>query len=589
MRPATASAAASLAGVHPSRHGATRGAERLHVPDVASLGDALAHHARTQPDAIAMHFVGFDDQVTSLTYAELLARAQRVATTLAARGVGRGHAVVCCFDTGPALLATFLGCSLLGAAPVLTEMPLGSTRTRIWAEAVARMAQIAGARALVVDDDFRAAADEVARSCELPLLGPADFSSSAAAPPALPALGADDIAFIQFSSGTTGAPKGISVTHGALLANARAMGARAGFVRGDATVGWLPLYHDMGLVGVTLTPLLHGLPVALMSPMAFLFKPERWLWALHHFRATMTCAPNFAYQLCAKRLTPAATAGLDLGSLHLAFNGAEQVQRDTLTAFAARFAPHGFRPEAMYPVYGMAEAALGVAFPDPGAPPRVDLVDRDALTRDGVAAPGCSDLGTIAFVSVGRPLDGYEVRIAGGDGEPLPERRQGQILLRGPSITRAYVNAPDDSTAAFRDGWLCTGDLGYLADGELFVCGRSKDLIIKAGRNYHPHTFESSAARVPGVRVGCVAAIAARNAEAGTEDVVVVFETRVTDRAELAALKAAVEAQIQRDVGLRPERLIAVPPQALPKTSSGKVARSAVVALVVGGRLREPA
>jgi acyl-CoA synthetase (AMP-forming)/AMP-acid ligase II len=378
------------------------------------------------------------------------------------------------------------------------------------------------------------------------------------------------------------------VTLGALFANVRAIAARSEMTADDLMVGWLPLYHDMGLVGVTLTPLLSGFPVALMSPMAFLFKPERWLWAMHHFRGTITCAPNFAYHLCAKRIAHEASGGLDLSSMRLAFNGAEFIHADTLDAFAQRFAEHGFRRSAMYPVYGMAEAALGVAFPAPGTEPRLDRIDAELLAIDGRAEPASEVTTTVAtVVSVGRALDGYEVRIVGDDGASLGDRRQGEIVLRGPSFTSAYVNAPEDTAASFRDGGFWTGDLGYTDAGELFVCGRTKDLIIKAGRNYHPHAFERAASRVPGVRVGCVAAFGARSAQAGTEDIVVVVETRAAGADEIAALKRAVETEVQRDVGLRPERIIAVPPQSLPKTSSGKVARTTVMRLLAEGRLRE--
>jgi acyl-CoA synthetase (AMP-forming)/AMP-acid ligase II len=581
-RPATRVAFGPGLDVHPSRREPHVNGP-AGIPAVSSVGAALAHFAAVAPSMPAAHFIDFEDQVLSVTRGELLAHAQRSAASLASRGVGRGDAVILCFDTGLSLVSTFLGCSLIGAVPVLTEMPIGFARTRVWTDLVARMARLANARALVVDEGFRSPAQEVADACALPLLSQSDFIHDAPVPP-LAELGPDDLAFIQFSSGTTGAPKGVTVTQGALFANVRAMGERARFTDDETTVGWLPLYHDMGLIGLMLTPLLQGFPFALMSPLAFLFRPERWLWAIHHFRGTLTTAPNFAYQLCAKRIAAASTEGLDLSSLRLAFNGAELVQRETLTAFHRRFAPNGLRTSAMYPVYGMAEAGLGVAFPEPGHELHVDCIDRDALALSGRAEPSAEGLDTTAaFVSVGRMLPGYEVRIVGEDGTVHGDRQQGQIVMRGPSFTGVYVNAPEDTAAAFRDGWFWSGDLGYTVGGALFVCGRAKDLIIKAGRNYHPHAFETSAARVQGVRVGCVAALGVRNEATGTEDVVVVLETRLEDPAEVAALKSTVETQIFRDVGLRPERIVAVAPQSLAKTSSGKVSRAAVLKRLLDG------
>ena len=580
-------------GVHSSRAhysaDASERSARARVPNVDSIAAVLAHFAEVAPARAAAHFIDFEERVSTVTHAELLEHARRTAASFAARGVARGDGVILCFDTGLALVASFLGCALLGAVPVLIEMPLGVARTRVWSDTVTRMARLAGARALVVDEGFRGPAEEVAAACGLPLLTQADFVASGPVPD-LPPTSAEDLAFIQFSSGTTGAPKGVPVTQRALFANARAIGDGAGFLEDDLMAGWLPLYHDMGLVGVMLSSILHGIPFVVMSPLAFLFRPERWIWAMHHFRATLTTAPNFAYQLCAKRITAATTEALDLSSLRLAFNGAELVQRETLAAFTSRFAPHGLRPTAMYPVYGMAEAGLGVAFPEPGSLPHEDPIDRDALAAEGRAVPAPKDgPSTVAFVSVGKALTGYEIRIVGHDGAPLGDRRQGEIVLRGPSFTGTYVNAPEDTARAFRDGWFYTGDLGYTVSGELFVCGRAKELIIKAGRNYHPHAFEISASRVEGVRVGCVAALGLRNAGAGTEDIAVVFETRATDPSELDALRRAVEAQIHRDVGLRPERVLAVRPQTLPKTSSGKIARSAVHKLLLAGELEAPA
>jgi fatty-acyl-CoA synthase len=258
-----------------------------------------------------------------------------------------------------------------------------------------------------------------------------------------------------------------------------------------------------GLGGATLTPFLHGLPIVLKPPMSFLMRKERWLWAIHHFRATLSLAPNFAYQRCVTRVHEPALAGLDLSSWRLAYNGAELVQEGTLREWQEHMGPRGFRAEAMFPVYGMAEAALAVTMPPPRTLPVVDRVCPDRLGRDGVAVPAAaSDPRARDIVSVGRALAGYRVRVAGPDGAGLPDRHQGEVLVAGPSLTPGYAGRPELTAQLIRDGWLRTGDLGYVDGDRLFITGREKELIIVGGRNYHPAQIEAAVAGVPRVRPG---------------------------------------------------------------------------------------
>jgi acyl-CoA synthetase (AMP-forming)/AMP-acid ligase II len=396
------------------------------------------------------------------------------------------------------------------------------------------------------------------------------------------AVAPDDLALVQFSSGSTGDPRGVMLSHRNLLANVAAVLAVLQPDETDVNCSWLPLYHDMGLIGGLFMPLHCGRPVVLLSPQGFLLDPKRWLWAIHHHRATISTAPNFAYQLIAGRVDERELAGLDLSCWRLALCGAEPVMPETLAAFARKLAPHGFREEGLLPVYGLAEVALGALFPVPGQPFRRDGVDPAALEAHGRAEPGGRVLS-----SVGRPLPGFDVRIADGEGRPLPERHVGEIQLQGPSVMLGYLDDPAATARVLVDGWLRTGDLGYMAEGELFVVGRSKDLILKGGRNYAPQDLEKAAERVEGIRRGCVAAFGVPDPTTGTEAVVVVAETREPASAH-AALAGAIKDMVHAAVGLRPDHVTLLPPGAVPKTSSGKLQRSRARERWLAGNLAAP-
>jgi acyl-CoA synthetase (AMP-forming)/AMP-acid ligase II len=331
----------------------------------------------------------------------------------------------------------------------------------------------------------------------------------------------------------------------------------------------------MGLIGGLLMPLYCGNPLVLLSPQAFLLDPKRWLWAIHRHRATISTAPNFAYQLIAARVDDAELTGLDLSCWRLALNGAEPVLGATMDTFSKRLAPHGFDARALTPVYGLAEVALGAVFPVLGRGPRLDVVDAEALATEHVAVPAAAGS---SFASVGQPLPGFAVRVVDSAGQPLGERIVGEIQLQGPSVMVGYLHRPDATTGAMADGWLRTGDLGYMADGELFIVGRHKDLIVKGGRNYAPQDLEHAAEQVAGVRKGCVIAFGAADEALGTEAVVLVAESREPESAH-AALGKAIAQRVAEAVGLHPDHVAIVPPGTVPKTSSGKLQRSRCKAL----------
>jgi 1-acyl-sn-glycerol-3-phosphate acyltransferase len=308
----------------------------------------------------------------------------------------------------------------------------------------------------------------------------------------------------------------------------------------------------------------------------FLSRPARWLRAIGEQRGMISAGPNFAYELCLRKIGDAELQNLDLSCLRLAFNGAEPVRPDTIERFAARFAPYGLRPEAITPVYGLAEACVGLTFPPLGRGPVIDRVVRERFLRSGRAVRAAEgDRSAVRFVACGRPLPGYQVRVVGEAGGELADRREGRIEFQGPSATGGYYRDPAATRALFHDGWLDTGDLGYLADGDLYVTGRVKDIIIRAGRNVHPDEIEELVGGIEGLRAGCVAVFAAPDPNTGTEQLVVLAETRQADETARAALRTRITGAVVDLLGAPPDDIVLTTPHAVPETSSGKVSRSA--------------
>ncbi len=568
-------------GRHPSRELAQRGPTRAHVAPVQTLAEAVGHWARTRPSQPLFYFADLEEKLTVLTAGDLHHNALRLGANLRARGVQPGDKVVLSFDTSPEFLESFFACGLVGATPCLVELPSSKVSVRAWGERLRVKLRLLEARAMLIDPDFADLAHEALLDYA-PEPGQAapfvatvkDLSGEAPAfepPPA----NADDTAFIQFTSGTTDAPKGVLISHRALFANCAAMGEISQWDSDDLMVCWLPLFHDMGLVASTLASFVHGIPTALLPPFGFLLKPARWLWAIHYFRATSSFAPNFAYQLCVKRIKDAELEGLDLSAWERAYNAAEFIHADTVRHFTERFQPHGFERDTWRPAYGMAEMVVGISIRDRNDPLRLETISRSALASKRQALPlHESGPDALTVLSVGRVLRGIDIRIVDDEGHVLGERHEGEILLRGTSLFGGYFKNPEATGAVLRDGWLHTGDLGYLAHGELFICGRSKDLIIKAGENHHPYTMESAAAQVTGVRAGCVAAVGVNNLQTGTEDIVIVCETTETKPDVLRQQCKHVEEMVYQGSGVRPNRVIPVAPHTLPKTTSGKIKRA---------------
>jgi 1-acyl-sn-glycerol-3-phosphate acyltransferase len=344
----------------------------------------------------------------------------------------------------------------------------------------------------------------------------------------------------------------------------------------------------MGLIGAWLATMYFGVPLVVMPPTAFLARPVRWLWAIHRFGGTMSAGPNFAYEIIASKARDEELEGLDLSTWRVAFNGAEPVRAATLERFAARLARYGFDRRALYPVYGLAEAAVGLTFPPLGRGPLVERIDERTLARDGSAEPARDGQAAIDVVSCGNPLAGHEVRVVGEAGDEVPERSEGRVQFRGPSATAGYQRNPEATARLIRDGWLDTGDVGYIAGGELYLTSREKDLIKRGGHNLHPYDLEAAVGDVPGVRKGCVAVFGTTARGGGTERVIVVAETGQTDAAARSAMGERIAALAALHLDGPADEVLLVPPRTVLKTSSGKIRRAACRALYEQRLLEAP-
>jgi len=560
-------------------------------PDtLATLTDVLDWHVRHQPERRHLILLGEAGEEEPVSYARLAAVAKEVAAGLLARGVPSGSRIALMLPTGLDFFAAFYGSLYAGCVPVPLYPPARPAQLEEHLRRIAGILANAGAIWFIADPRARLFAEALSGQCPaLAGIVTVDELRLPGAAPTLPTRTADDLAFIQYTSGSTGDPKGVALTHANLLANIRAMRRAAQATPADVFVSWLPLYHDMGLIGAGLGSMVIGFPLVLMSPLAFLARPARWLEAISRHRGTLSAAPNFAYEICANKLTDADLAGLYLSCWRMACNGAEAVSPVTLERFAARLAPYGLRREALAPVYGLAECSVGLAFPPPGRGPRIDRVARRALADDGIAQPVLADaLHAQAVPGCGHALPGHEIRIVDGAGRALPERRVGRIQFRGPSAAAGYFENPTATAKLFDGqdgGWLNTGDLGYLADGELFVTGREKDIIIRGGHNIHPQELEEAVGRIAGVRAGNVAVFAATDAGAGTEGLVVLAEMRAADATAQTLIRTEIERLAVDLTGLPADDVVLAPPGTILKTSSGKLRRAACRAAYERGEL----
>jgi len=571
-----------------TRRSAVTGTETGGDPAASrTLIEVLDWHLARHPERIHLRCQGSEEQDEPIIYTALGQGAARVSARLNRKGLRPGDRMALMLPTGPDYFYSFFGILAAGGIPVpiypparpqqieehlrrhahiLTNAGVDFLITVPQAGTVAQLLriQVPSIRGLLTSDD--------------PDAGESRWDPYRPAP--------DVIAFLQYTSGSTGDPKGVILTHADLLANIRAMGQAKGPGPNDIFVSWLPLYHDMGLIGAWLGSLYFGVPLIVMSPLAFLARPLRWLEAIHRHRGTLSAAPNFAYGLCLTRISDAALEGLDLSTWRWALNRAEPISPRTLRRFAERFAPCRLRREAITPVYGLAEAAVGLAFPPAGRGPRIDCIDRRRFAQSGHALPLSGDDPTaMEVVALGSPLPGYRVRVVDAQGRELPERHEGLLQFQGPSATQGYYANPEATAHLIRAGWHDTGDRAYLAGGDIHLTGRVKDLIIRGGRNIYPYELEQAVGAIPGVRSGCVAAFSAADPKTGSERLVIVAETREWDPDRRRTLERTVRECTGNLLGLPPDEVVLVPPRTVLKTSSGKLRRGAIRERYLAGRL----
>ena len=551
-------------------------------PRHASLNEALERAAVSGRRGLT--FVSADESETTLEWDEARERASRVAGALSDLGVRPGERVALVLPTGPDFMDAFFGALLAGAVPVPLYPPVRLGRLPEYHTTTARMLRLSGAGVLLSDGRVGRLLGEAVRRAgpRLGLRSVASLRESGSSPIARSAdPGA--LALVQFSSGSTVDPKPVALSHRAVLAQTDALRA----LMPDDTpedpqlgVSWLPLYHDMGLIGCLLSALTYPGPLVLLGPEVFLGRPALWLRAFSRHGGTMSVAPSFAYAVCARRVKDEEMEGVDLSRWRLALNGAEQVSVEAARRFSDRFSRWGFRPSALVPVYGLAEAALAVTFSPPRAPVRTVAVDPVALAREGRVLPGGRRL-----ASVGIPVPGVSVEVRVGSGAVAPEGVVGRIYARGPSVMDEYLGQPEATRAVLDGGWLDTGDLGFVQDGELVVCGRVKDVVVLRGANHAPQEFEDALDGVAGVRTGCAVALGFVPPGGDGEELLLLVETTPEPGPDLVD---RIRATVAERTGVRPHTVQLLEPGTLPRTSSGKLRRSEALQRWITGKLHPP-
>jgi acyl carrier protein len=562
-------------------------------PDRAgTLTDVLDWHVREHPDRL--HVTLLEDEETvlgTMTYRQLAEASRKVAAALVGEDVVPGDHIALMLPTNLDFFTAFFGILYAGAVPVAIYPP--ARLSQLEDHMVRQAGILRNAEVKILITIPQALGLGMIMRDQVPSLKLVECVANLAAGSesvALPRVsGPGATAFIQYTSGSTGDPKGVVLSHANLLANIRALGVAAKASSKDVFLSWLPLYHDLGLIGGWLGSLYYGISFIAMSPLSFLRRPATWLWAIHRYRATISAAPNFAYELCLSKIADSDIDGMNLSSLRIVANGAEPVSPQTLRGFIERYKPHGFRPEAMCPGYGLAENTVVLTFPALGKEPTIDRVDRDALTRIGRAAPAdATSASVLEIVSCGQPLPGHEVRIVDEKGREREERCEGRLIFRGPSATSGYFHNDAKTRELFQDGWLDSGDQGYIAGGEIFVTGRIKDIIIRAGQHIYPQEIEEAVGDVAGIIKSGVAAFGILDLSSGTERTIILAETMESDSQQREILITRAREAATNILGVPPDEVVLAPPQTVPKTSSGKVRRSAARDIYERGEIGTP-
>jgi fatty-acyl-CoA synthase len=539
----------------------------------------------------------FIDEATDaepfFTHAGIERASARYGGALQALGAKKGERVALILPDNADFVFAFLGCIRAGLVPVPIYPPTGLGKLAGYLDNTLHIVDKSGAKVLLTNLEVkRMLGTIVAKAPELSRVIAVESVRTMREDLKPAKVKLDDVCFLQFTSGSTSRPKGVVLTHANMAANVRAIMELGLGVRSlvDSGASWLPLYHDMGLIGFVIAPLYHVNTITFLPPLLFLKRPARWLETISRHRASITFGPNFAYALCVKRIKDTEVAGLDLSGLRVAGCGAEPIRAENLRAFADKFAPIGFSHKAFVCCYGMAESTLAISFSVLGAGVPTDTVDGQALWSKGRAERvDASSPSATPIVQCGPAFPDHDIQVFAPDDEtserPLGEREVGELRLRGPSLMSGYFGEPELTRAAFAGGWLKTGDIGYLADGNVHICGRSKEVIIVNGRNYYPQDLEWEAGKVEGVRKGNVIAFGTMKPDHDRERVIICFETNAMGDTEMNALKGEVRRVVQQALGLTVDDVVPLAAGVLPKTSSGKLQRAKTRELYETGAL----
>ncbi len=562
-------------------------ASNIDPSTATTLVEILKRYTDNEPDR--PHIYLQQDRMAEeiITYGDLFREACVVAQNLLADNLTSQQTVAIMLPTSRDFFIAFFGVLLAGGIPVPIYPPFRASQIQDYIEHEAKILSNANAHTLITFSAVKRLTQALTNHAPnlQRIVTLSDLNQPTAALP-FPKIHSHQLALIQYTSGSTGDPKGVELSHDNLLHNIRAVGNAINIQPSDIVVSWLPLYHDMGLIGTWLGSLYFGIPAIIMSPISFLTHPEKWLWAIHYHRATISAAPNFAYELCLSKIDERDLQGLDLSSWRLAFNGAEAIYPKTLRNFAKKFAKYGLRDSAIYPVYGLAENSVALTFPSLNHPPRIDRVERASIDEFGIAKPAqAQERNVHEFVSCGKPIPDHRIRIVDAHDQELPERHVGHLQFQGPSAMQGYHQNPSATQRAYHDGWWATGDYAYCVDGELFVTGREKDLIIKAGRNLYPQEIEEIVEQIAGVRKGRVIAFGSQDKRTGTEKFIIVAESHDRNKQTHNIIRSAIIARVASSLGLPPDEVIIAPPDTITKTSSGKLQRSACKKAYESGKL----
>ena len=535
----------------------------------SSLCEALDYAARGET---GLNFFDARGKLLSrLSYADLGVQARRFARRLVGAGIGRGERLVIVADTWPGFCIAFFGAQYAGVLPVPVAVPVGFGAKESYIAQLRRQIVAAGAVGVVAPDDLVGFAEAAAAGTWARFIGPMSFFDALPeAPVELQPLSAGERCYIQFSSGSTRAPMGVDIRQDQLMANIDGSIARQELDEHDAGVSWLPLYHDMGLIGFVLAPMCAQRSVDLLAPREFARRPMQWLSLISRRRATITYSPGFGYDLVARRAQAQMPGDIDLSCLKLAGIGADMIQPAVLRRFAETFAARGFDGRAFMPSYGMAEVCVGLTFGGRFTGFRTDT------------------FGDREFVSCGRPMDGHRVQVRGESGMPLAERHVGRIFANGPSVMPGYYLKAEESRAVLDDGWLDTGDLGYWSEGELVITGRAKDLMIVNGRNIWPQDIEWAVEALPRLRRGDACAFSLEAIDGGIEEVIVLVQSFPAEPDETIALIGNIRQVVKETAGVDCRVELVSRQIGLPLTSSGKLSRTQAKTRFLSGAYLRP-